>query len=96
MKNGPLSLLFHVLFVAFLLAPMVLVCLVAFTPHGFLSLPTDGFSLRWFRRLSAYPEFLRAFGNSVLIAGCPRPLPCSSRCRQRSRLPVIAFWDVKC
>ncbi len=69
MKNGPLSLLFHVLFVAFLLAPMVLVCLVAFTPHGFLSLPTDGLSLRWFRRLSSYPEFLRAFGNSVLIAG---------------------------
>lgn len=68
MKNGPLSLLFHVLFVVFLLAPMVLVCLVAFTSKGFLSLPTDGFSLRWFYKLAEYPEFLRAFGNSVLIA----------------------------
>jgi putative spermidine/putrescine transport system permease protein len=68
MKNGPLSLLFHCCFVVFLLSPMILVCLVAFTPSGFLSLPTNGFSLRWFIKLAEYPEFLQAFWNSILIA----------------------------
>ena len=32
MKNGPLALAFHTLVVAFMLAPLVVVCLVAFTP----------------------------------------------------------------
>jgi putative spermidine/putrescine transport system permease protein len=68
MKNGPLSLLFHLCFVVFLLSPMVLVCLVAFTPSGFLALPTNGFSLRWFIKLGEYPDFLLAFRNSLLIA----------------------------
>lgn len=68
MKNGPVSLLFHLCFVTFLLAPMVLVCLVAFTPGGFLALPTNGFSLRWFLKLAEYPDFLIAFRNSLLIA----------------------------
>ena len=30
----------------YLVAPILVVCLVAFTPEGFLSLPTNGFSLR--------------------------------------------------
>ncbi|CAN1549866.1 PotC ABC-type spermidine/putrescine transport system, permease component II [Rhabdaerophilaceae bacterium] len=68
MKNGPLSLIFHTLFATFLLAPMVVVCLVAFTPEGFLSLPTNGFSLRWFRKIADYPDFSRAFQSSLLIA----------------------------
>ncbi|HRK23452.1 MAG TPA: ABC transporter permease [Beijerinckiaceae bacterium] len=68
MKNGPLALIFHTLFATFLLAPMVVVCLVAFTPEGFLALPTNGFSLRWFRRIAEYPEFSRAFQTSLVIA----------------------------
>ncbi len=68
MKNGPLSLLFHLFFVVFLLAPMALVCLVAFTPGSYLTLPTQEFSLRWFVKLSDYPDFLVAFRNSLLIA----------------------------
>lgn len=67
-RNGPLLLAFHGLFVAFLLAPIVLVCLVAFTPEGFLSLPINGFSLRWFKALAGYPEFLRAFWTSIWLA----------------------------
>jgi putative spermidine/putrescine transport system permease protein len=64
-KNGPLSLVFHALFVVFMLAPIAVVCLVAFTPDGFLSLPTNGFSLRWFRAIANYPEFVHAFWVSL-------------------------------
>ena len=64
-QNGPLALIFHTFFVIFMLAPIVVVCLVAFTPEGYLSLPTSGFSLRWFRTIAAYPEFVHAFWISL-------------------------------
>jgi len=67
-RNGPLALMFHALFIAFILAPIVIVCAVAFTPEGYLSLPTNGFSLRWFRAIADYPEFVRAFCDSLLLA----------------------------
>lgn len=66
-RNGPLALVFHALFVTFILAPIVIVCWVAFTPEGFLSIPTTDFSLRWFRAIARYPEFVDAFRNSVLL-----------------------------
>jgi putative spermidine/putrescine transport system permease protein len=66
-SNGPLALVFHTLFVTFMLAPIVVVCLVAFTPEGFLSLPTNGFSLRWFRTIARYPEFVDAFWTSIWL-----------------------------
>ena len=68
MRNGPLALCFNALFIAFLLAPMVMACLVAFTPESYLALPTNGFSLRWFYRLAQYPEFLTSFQTSLTIA----------------------------
>jgi putative spermidine/putrescine transport system permease protein len=67
-RNGPLALVFHALFIAFILAPIVIVCAVAFTPEGYLSLPTNGFSLRWFRAIADYPEFVRAFRDSLWLA----------------------------
>ena len=67
-RNGPLALAFHALFVGFVLAPIVIVCAVAFTPEGFLSFPTRGLSLRWFRTILDYPEFIRAFRDSVWLA----------------------------
>jgi len=66
-KNGPLALVFHTIFVIFMLAPIVVVCLVAFTPEGFLSLPVNGFSLRWFRTIIDYPEFIDAFWMSLWL-----------------------------
>jgi putative spermidine/putrescine transport system permease protein len=63
--NGPLALIFHTIFVVVMLAPIVVVCLVAFTPEGYLSLPTNGFSLRWFRTIASYPEFVHAFWVSL-------------------------------
>ncbi len=68
MKNGPIALLFNALFVVFLLAPMVMVCLVAFTTENYLALPTNGFSLRWFYKLGEYPEFFTSFRTSLTIA----------------------------
>jgi putative spermidine/putrescine transport system permease protein len=67
-RNGPLALAFHTLFIAFILAPIVIVCIVAFTPEGYLSLPSRGPSLRWFRAIADYPEFVRAFRDSLLLA----------------------------
>ena len=66
-RNGPIALLFHALFVVFMLAPIVVVCAVAFTPEPFLSLPTHGMSLRWFRAIRDYPEFVRALWQSLRV-----------------------------
>jgi len=64
-QNGPLALIFHAIFVIVMVAPILVVCLVAFTPEGFLSLPTGGLSLRWFRAIANYPEFIHAFWVSL-------------------------------
>jgi len=66
-RNGPLALTFHVLFLSFLLAPILIVCVVAFTPEGYLSLPTRGPSLRWFEAIGNNPEFVRAFRDSLML-----------------------------
>jgi putative spermidine/putrescine transport system permease protein len=67
-RNGPVALIFHGLFIAFILAPIVIVCIVAFTPEGYLSLPTNGLSLRWFMAIADYPEFVRALRDSLWLA----------------------------
>ena len=66
-KNGPVALAFHTLFVTFMLAPIVVVCWVAFTPEGYLSFPTDRWSLRWFKAIARYPEFVAGFWRSVWL-----------------------------
>lgn len=67
-RNGPLALVFHTLVVIFMLAPLVIVCLVAFTPENTLSLPTAGISLRWFDAVFHHPDFLQSFWNSLWLA----------------------------
>ncbi len=64
-RNGPIALAYHTLFVIFMLAPIVVVCWVAFTPEGFLSFPTTNWSLRWFYAIARYPEFVSAFWQSL-------------------------------
>jgi putative spermidine/putrescine transport system permease protein len=66
-RNGPLALAFHTLFVIFMLAPILVVCFVAFTPEGYLSFPTDRWSLRWFYAIARYPEFVSAFWRSLWL-----------------------------
>jgi putative spermidine/putrescine transport system permease protein len=67
-KNGPVALLFHSLVVAFVLAPLVVICLVAFTPENTLSIPTTSFSLRWFKAIFEHPDFVASFVNSLWLA----------------------------
>lgn len=67
-KNGPFALFFHTLVVIFMLAPMVVVCLVAFTPENTLSMPWNGLSLRWFKAVFAHNDFMTSFSNSLKLA----------------------------
>ncbi len=66
-RNGPWAIAYHTLFVTFMLAPIVVVCWVAFTPEGYLSFPTDRWSLRWFHAIGRYPEFISAFWRSLWL-----------------------------
>ena len=67
-RNGPIALMFHTLVVSFVLAPLVVICLVAFTPENTLSMPWNGFSLRWFEAIFAHPDFVASFRNSLWLA----------------------------
>ncbi len=67
-RNSSLALAFHAIFITFMLAPILIVCVVALTPLGYLSIPTTSFSLRWFRAILDYPEFVHAFGQSLWLA----------------------------
>jgi len=64
-KNSSVALIFHAVFIAFILAPLLIVCVVAFTPLGYISLPTDQLSLRWFAAILDNPRFISAFWLSL-------------------------------
>jgi ABC-type spermidine/putrescine transport system, permease component II len=67
-----------------MLAPILVVCWVAFTPEGFLSFPTDRWSLRWFYAIGRYPEFVSAFWRSLWLGALSSAVAVRSRCRRRS------------
>ncbi len=52
-----------------LFLPTVVVILASFTSTAYLSFPPAGFSLRWYARLLASTEILRAARTSVIVAG---------------------------
>ena len=64
-KNSPIALAFNAVFMVFMLAPLVVVCLVAFTDKGYISMPVDGLSLRWFKAILDNPHFIDAFFLSL-------------------------------
>lgn len=68
MRNGPLAIAFNALVVAFMAAPLVVVCLVAFTPTDTLSMPTTQWSLRWFRAMFEHGDLVASFRNSLVVA----------------------------
>ncbi len=51
-----------------LFLPTVVVILASFTSTAYLSFPPAGFSLRWYARLLASTEILRAARTSVIVA----------------------------
>jgi len=76
-RNGPLALAFHTVFIAFIVAPLAVVCAVAFTPEGYLSLPTGGLSLRWFRAILDNPQFLDAAWTSLWLGVVSASVACA-------------------
>ena len=64
-ENGNFAVLFHALFVGFILAPLAMVVVISFTPEAHLTLPTTGLSLRWFRAIADNQEFISAFWMSL-------------------------------
>ena len=54
--------------VLFTLAPLVIVCLVAFTPGQTLSIPWGDYSLRWFRAVFEHSDLVQSFWNSLGVA----------------------------
>jgi putative spermidine/putrescine transport system permease protein len=67
-RNGPLALVFHTLFILFMLAPLAVVIAVSFTDKGYLDLPFDGASLRWWRAIGDNPDFFDSLGTSLRLA----------------------------
>lgn len=65
--SWPLAL-FHGVFVLFILAPLLMVVLVSFTDKGYIALPFDGASWRWYGAILKSPDFIQAFYNSVWLA----------------------------
>jgi putative spermidine/putrescine transport system permease protein len=54
----------------FLLAPLLVVGVVAFTSASFVSFPPPAYSLRWLTKVLNDPAFMRPLANSVLLGLC--------------------------
>jgi putative spermidine/putrescine transport system permease protein len=66
-RAPPLLLAFHWLFVIFMLAPLVMVALVSFTDKGYISMPFDGASWRWYTAILSNDDFLNSFYRSLIL-----------------------------
>jgi len=64
-RTPRLLLAFHWLFAAFMLAPLVMVALVSFTDKGYIAMPFDGASWRWYAAILKNDDFIDAFWRSV-------------------------------
>lgn len=53
---------------AFIALPIVLVLWLSFFNNEILSLPPDGYSLRWYAALAQQPQFLSGFWTSLYVA----------------------------
>ena len=69
MNRAPrLLLIFHWLFATFMLAPLLMVVLVSFTDKGYIAMPFDGASFRWYLAILKDDEFMNAFYRSLALA----------------------------
>ena len=55
-------------FFGFILAPIVIVIVVAFQEHGYVGFPIQGFSLKWFQKAGSYKPFTDSLLISIEIA----------------------------
>src|ERR1700760_944859 len=54
----------------FLIAPVLVVVIAAFTSGDFVTFPPKGLSLRWFEKVVNDPDFIAPLWNSVRLGGC--------------------------
>jgi putative spermidine/putrescine transport system permease protein len=76
MNPRPYSLglvLFASLVIAFILVPVAFICLYAFNDAGYLRLPPQGFTLRWFVNFFSNARFRAALESSLLISAIVAP-----------------------
>lgn len=60
--------IFNALMVAFMLAPLVMIVWMSFTPSAMFKLPLTSFSFKWYAEAFNYPGFLNAFLLSMKLA----------------------------
>jgi len=66
-RTPRLLLAFHWVFAAFMLAPLVMVALVSFTDKGYIAMPFDGASWRWYVAILKNDDFVDAFWRSLAL-----------------------------
>ncbi len=66
-KLAPALNVFVVVMSVFLLAPIVVVVIAAFTSGEFITFPPQSFSLRWFDKVIRDPEFISPLWNSIRL-----------------------------
>jgi putative spermidine/putrescine transport system permease protein len=66
-RTHSVLMVFHWLFAAFMLAPLVMVALVSFTDKGYIAMPFDGASWRWYIAILKEDEFVNAFYRSLVL-----------------------------
>jgi len=59
-----------ILFIVFLLSPIVLLVIFSFTSRSLTNFPIEGWSLQWWREMVATRQFWPAFTNSLIIGVC--------------------------
>lgn len=66
-KNSWLALSYHAIFITFILAPLLVVIAVSFTDKGYISMPENGLSMRWFLAIADAPQMLHGFWISLAL-----------------------------
>lgn len=66
--------LYQTAFMLFMLAPIAVVVLVAFTPLNYLDIPTTAFSLRWFRAIFRDSDYVESFRLSLTLGAASATL----------------------
>ena len=76
-KNGIFSYLFHVLFLLFMVMPLLAVLYMSFTSKGYLSFsPLDELSLRWYYAVFNNAIYMDAFKTSIILGGVSATVAC--------------------
>jgi putative spermidine/putrescine transport system permease protein len=68
-RAGRIALVLYVIvFLAFLVGPILLVVVASFSPSPFVTFPLKGLSLRWYARVADYKPFLDSLWLSLELA----------------------------